>query len=270
MSIVIHTEELRKMLKNESTVIIDVRTTGEETYKQSHIPKSLYLDVKEDLTGENSFLPNMERLANKLGDLGISNDQTIVLYDHGDHRAATKAWVILRYIGHDSIKILNGGFKAWTDAGNEVTNVLPIFAPTIYTVRIQKDIIVNMEQVKMSLELENVSLIDSRSHDRYTGKVEPTYKKGGHIPGAKNYHAKLVLNETGLWKTRKDLQEHFKDLPQNEEIMVSCGSGNSACLNLVALIEAGFENVKIYPGGFSEWIKDERNRVEKISDERNI
>ncbi|MEI3604158.1 sulfurtransferase [Pseudogracilibacillus sp. SE30717A] len=269
MSIIIDELELRKKLDDKEIVILDVRTkyddfeTGEAAYKHSHVPGALYVDVNTYFKGTNTFLPDIDMLAKKLGDLGIRDDTSIVLYDQGNHRAATKAWVVFNYIGHEPVYILNGGFKAWAEAGNEVTTETPAFSPTIYHVKRNEDIVVSIDQVKASLETENAMLIDSRSYDRYSGKVEPKYKKAGHIPGAKNYHSKRVMSEKGLWKTTEELRCHFKDLQQDEEIMVSCGSGNSACINFVALIEAGFKEVKIYPGGFSEWIKDDHNEVEK-------
>ncbi|MBO1002291.1 sulfurtransferase [Pseudogracilibacillus auburnensis] len=270
MSIILNVEELKKMLDRDGIelVIIDVRTkdkqfnTGEEAYKHSHITGALFLDFKADLTGRDSFLPEPEKLAKKLGDVGINNETPILFYDQGNHRSASKAWVVMKYLGHERMYILEGGFSAWVDAGNEVTATMPKLEEAAkYRVNLQKELVVDVKGVKDSLGNETSVLIDSRAHERYTGEVEPTYKKAGHIPGALNYHSKQVFEDHGIWKDKLDLETHFASLKNKEELIVSCGSGNSACMNIVALKEAGFKNVKLYPGGFSEWIEDDNNEV---------
>src|SRR5690625_4835394 len=120
-----------------------------------------------------------------------------------------------------------------------------------------------MQDVKQKMKEKSAILIDSRSRERYLGKTEPLYAKAGHIPGATNYFWKDVLDENGLWKSDKELTAHFKALSKNDEIIVSCGSGVSACPNVLALKMAGYENVKLYPGSFSDWISYEENKVEK-------
>lgn len=270
LSVIINVDELSEKVQNhqEKMIIIDVRTkseqfsTGRKAYEFSHLPQALYLDFKDDLSGNNSFLPNVEQLAEKLGDLGVSNDATIVLYDQGNHRAASKAWFILKYLGHAKVYILNGGYSAWVEAGYEVLTEIPKLQPTTYTVKLDESFIVDIEHVKHQVSNESSVHIDSRANERYTGEVEPKYKKAGHIPGAKNFHSKLAFNQKGLWKDKGALNEHFASLKEKDEIIVSCGSGNSACMNVVALKEAGFRNVKLYPGGFSEWIEDDKNEVE--------
>lgn len=270
MSIIVSIEELHRKMNDHNVRIIDVRTkdkefeTGKAAYEHSHLPGAFYLDFKKDLSGENSFLPEVHELARKLGNMGINQDSEIVLYDQGNYRSASKAWLLFHYLGHEPIFILDGGYRKWVEAGYEVTPEQPKSESTTYKVQPREKVIVNMEMVKNRIEQKkDYTLIDSRAYERFTGKVEPTYKKAGHIPGAKNYHSKLVLNEKGNWKSPEELKNHFNQLDPNEEIIVSCGSGNSACINLVALKNAGFKDVKIYPGGFSEWIEDDNNEVER-------
>lgn len=268
MSIIINVQALKEKLYNPSLVVMDVRTkyesfpTGEAAYENNHIPKAVYVDFKRDLSGKDTFLPDVQKLAEKLSRLGIERETEIVIYDEGNHRAASKAWFVLHYIGHRHVQILNGGYRSWVEAGGEVTSDISQREPKHYIVEEQPHLVLHIDDIKTRLATKQSVLIDSRSKERFTGEKEPKYKKAGHIPGAINYHSKLVFNEEGLWKTDSELDLHFSKLKEKDEIIVSCGSGNSACMNLVALKEAGYENIKIYPGGFSEWIEDDKNEVE--------
>ncbi|MEI3613070.1 sulfurtransferase [Pseudogracilibacillus sp. SO30301A] len=275
MSIIVSAEELYQKMNNRNVRIIDVRTKdkefekGKAAYEHSHLPGAFYLDFKKDLSGENSFLPEVEELAAKLGKMGINQDSEIILYDQGNHRSASKAWLVFYYLGHDNVFVLDRGFTAWLEAGYRVTSEQSKNDSTTYNVQLREKVIVDIEIIKNRIDQETTStLIDSRAYERYIGKDEPKYKKAGHIPGAKNYHSKLVFKENGNWKNPEELKKHFNQLDPNEEIIVSCGSGNSACMNLVALKNAGFKDVKIYPGGFSEWIEAEGNEVEQGIEEQ--
>src|SRR5699024_70127 len=122
--------------------------------------------------------------------------------------------------------------------------------------------VVDMKQVKEKLADDTAILIDSRSRDRYLGKTEPMHPKAGHIPGAKNMFWKGVLDADGHWKNVDELKEHFADLPKDEEIIVSCGSGVSATPNIMGLKMAGFKNIKLYTGSYSDWISYDENELE--------
>lgn len=263
---IITVKQLQEQIAQDDIVIIDVSPkedpfqTGKEVYENSHLPGAVFLDIKADLTGENSFVPEPEQLAKKLSELGVSNEMKIVLYDRGTNRQVSKAYLVLTYIGHHNIAILQGGFNAWKDAGYEITSDIPSRDQTSYIPKPNESLVLNINEIKTRLDDDSTTLIDSRAKVRYTGEKETAYAKAGHIPGAKNYFSRDVLQD-GMWKAEDELKDHFDSLDKNEEVVVSCGSGNSACLNFVALKAAGFENVKIYPGGFSEWIKDDENEV---------
>lgn len=268
MSIILQANEVRDKLQADANIaVIDVRIkdekygTGKAAYEKEHIEGAIYLDFKEDLSGQGTFLPSIPALSEKLGDKGIERETPVIIYDEGNHRAAAKAYVVLTYLGHEEAYILNGGYKAWQEAGFQVTDQETEARPTKYEVQVDGSFLLDMEDVKERLEQAESVHIDSRAFERYTGEKEPKYKKAGHIPGAKNYHTKLLFDESGAYKDKETLQAHFKEIADKEEVLVSCGSGNSACLNVLALKEAGVENVKLYPGGFSEWIEDEENEV---------
>ena len=192
MSIIISVEALEKKLTSSDLVMLDVRTkyesfqTGKAAYEDSHITGAIYLDFKDDLSGKDTFLPDVEKLAEKLGALGISSQTEIVIYDEGYHRAASKAWFVLNYMGHDRLQLLNGGFSAWVEAGGTVTSDIPDREPKNYTVNKRPELLLQIEDIKKRIGDEQSVLIDSRSYKRYTGEVEPKYQKAGHIPGAVN------------------------------------------------------------------------------------
>src|SRR5690625_2724117 len=133
---------------------------------------------------------------------------------------------------------------------------------TTFKPEILSDAAIHIETVEAKKDMPQTLLIDSRSYDRYLGKSEKLHDKAGHIPGAKNYFWRNVLREDGTWKSPEELEEVFADLNKDEEIIVSCGSGISACPNVLSLKTIGFKNVKLYPGSFSDWISYEDNVVE--------
>lgn len=260
---------------NNNIVIVDVRfslsdpSEGRELYGKSHIKGAFYLDLNEDLSsspqkhGGNHPLPNIDTLAMKLGSIGIDQDTTVVFYDNGGDMVAARAWWLLYFLGHEKAYILDGGITKWQESGLEMTDELPNPTQKEFTPHIRQNETMNMEAVKNRHKNESI-LIDARANERYLGKTEPLYDKAGHIPGAKNYFWKNVYEEDGSWKSPKKLRQEFQPLIDGnvKEVIVSCGSGVSACPNIIALKMAGFDNVKLYPGSFSDWISYEENELE--------
>jgi thiosulfate/3-mercaptopyruvate sulfurtransferase len=277
MTHLISVNRLKNRLENKqhNTTIIDVRfqlndpDAGRKAYLKSHLPGAVYLDLNKDLSskkakhGGNHPLPDGEMFAKKIGHLGIDHDSTVVIYDESNDMFAARLWWLLNYMGLEKVYILDGGYDQWIKAGNEVTDEVPRLEVKAFTPVYREDQIADMEEVKEKVANQTAILIDSRAKDRYLGKTEPMYAKAGHIPGAKNYFWQDVLNKDGLWKKEDALASHFASLPKDQEIIVSCGSGVSACPNVLALKTAGYENVKLYPGSYSDWISYEENKVEK-------
>lgn len=260
--------------KEKEVAIVDVRyqlndpEAGKNAYLEGHIPGAVHLDLKEDLSSEaekhggSHPLPDRDTLANKLGDLGIDQDTTVIIYDDKNDMFSARCLWLFHYLGHQDAYILAGGWKNWVEEGQAVTTELPQLETKKFKIFPSKNETVSMQEVKQKVRDKSATLLDSRSRERYLGQTEPLYSKSGHIPGAKNYFWKDVLDDQGNWKEREDLAHHFSKLPKDEEIIVSCGSGVSACPNILALQEAGFKNVKLYPGSFSDWISYEDNRLE--------
>ncbi|MUV38376.1 Thiosulfate sulfurtransferase [Lentibacillus sp. JNUCC-1] len=275
MSYIISVDRLKNRLENNlnNTLIVDVRfqlndeNAGQKTYLESHIPGAVYLDLKKDLSakpakhGGTHPLPDTDTFAAKMGNIGIDEETTVVVYDQNNGMFAPRFWWMLHHLGHDKVYVLDGGFDAWVEAGYETTAEIPDLNPTTFTPNPRQDETVDIDDVKQ--RSDDVLLIDSRSHERYMGENEPMYSRAGHIPGAKNYFWKNVLDEKGNWKTKDDLAENFKDIPKDTEVIVSCGSGVSACPNVLGLKAAGYTNVKLYPGSFSDWISYEEIPVNK-------
>ncbi|WP_223831665.1 sulfurtransferase [Bacillus swezeyi] len=268
MSTVKSPEWVYKRLKEkpEQTVIADVRfqltkpEEGRKAYMKGHLPGAVYVDLKEDLSGElekhggRHPLPSPEKLAKKLGAIGIDRHTAVVIYDDSGGMFAARFWWQLRYLGHDSVYVMDGGFSNWVKAGYDVTTEIPHPVPRDFELTLKDVELLNAKQVQDRLNREDTILIDAREPARYTGEAEPLDQQAGHIPGAKNYFWKDNLTEEGKWKNKEQLKQHYASLDRSSEIVVYCGSGVSACPNVLGLKEAGFQNVKLYAGSWSDWI----------------
>ncbi|MEK3671728.1 MULTISPECIES: sulfurtransferase [unclassified Paenibacillus] len=286
---------LARLYEPEQT-IIDCRFTlgkpeaGRESYEQEHIPGAVYLDLKLDLSspvtehGGRHPLPDPEVLAARLAKLGIGNDSRIVAYDDESGMNAARLWWLLRYLGHEQVFILEGGFSAWKAEKYPVTDHQPVRVPSTFTANLQPHMLVDVEEVRRvsvktagfgtqdGADTGNTAgvaaslsalpiLIDSRANDRYQGMNETLDPVGGHIPGAVNYFWKETQNAGGSFKSADELAEHFAGMDKNAEIIVYCGSGVTACPNVLALEKAGFKKVRLYAGSWSDWISYEENPV---------
>lgn len=274
MKPIVTPDVLAGWMNKKAITIIDVRSVlqdpdkGEGAYKKAHIPGAFYWHLEHDLSGEvqshggNHPLPLSKTFIAKLEELGLKKDSPVVVYDAANDMFAARAWFLLHYFGHEAVYVLDGGFKAWEAAGYTVTTTMPDTPTrTVWDGKEATDITVTMEQVKASNRM-GMRLLDARAPERYRGEKEPLYDKAGHIPGAVNYFWQDVLKEDGSYKTVEQLQEHFRGLPKEQEIIVSCGSGISACPNYLALKMAGFKQVRLYPGSYSDWISYPSNDVE--------
>lgn len=278
-------------LYDPEQAIVDCRFTlgkpqaGRESYEQEHIPGAVYLDLELDLSspvtehGGRHPLPDPQVLASRLSRLGISNDTRIVAYDDESGMNAARLWWLLRYLGHEQVFILEDSFSTWKEAKYPVTDHQPVRVPSTFTANVQPQMLAGVDAVRKVSEntvaakadtVNNSSsepqptlpiLIDSRANDRYHGQNESLDKKAGHIPGALNYFWKNTQNADGSYKSAEELQDHFVGLDKDREIIVYCGSGVTACPNILALEKAGFKNVRLYAGSWSDWISYEENPV---------
>lgn len=273
MTYIVSPAQAYQMISSNKIAVLDVRSDlaqpdiGVQRYNKNHLPGAYFLHLEKDLSGQkeihggNHPLPDIEELSGKLGDIGIQTDTPVLIYDEANEMYAPRAWWLLRHLGVKEVFVLDGGFLAWTEAGYPVTDEVPPLRAASFTPCVQTNDIVSMTEVK-ERDRENTVLIDSRAYERYTGESEPLYEKAGHIPGAVHYFWQEVLHANGKWKSKEQLEQHFSSLQKTDEIIVSCGSGISACPNFLALQMAGFTNVKLYPGSFSDWISYPENEIE--------
>ncbi|WP_068501729.1 sulfurtransferase [Paenibacillus kribbensis] len=244
---------------------------GRTQFNEDHIPGAIHFDLEEDLTaplgehGGRHPLPDVDTLAARLSRAGINATSRIIAYDDQGGMMASRFWWLLRYLGHEQVYVLEEGYSAWKEAKFPVTADQPIRIPSTFTPNAQAQMLTSMQEVQRvsagSVPAGSHILIDSRERPRYLGLEEPIDRAAGHIPSAVNFFWKEALDEKGSFKNAEQLQEHFADLDPNAEIIVYCGSGVSACPNVLALNEAGFSKVRLYPGSWSDWISYEENPV---------
>ena len=265
-NLIVSPEWLAAHTKNSQVVIIDCRfsltdpESGQKQYQESHIPGAFYLDLNRDLAsaggkyGGRHPLPNTGELAEKLSAIGINSPETLVVaYDDSRLAFAARLWWLLRYMGHSKVALLDGGFIAWKAAGYPVTNTLPEPREGKFVAELQPDLVVDIETVKERKDLAGAVLIDSRESERYAGLREPIDPIAGHIPGAVNYPWQDVTDETGKVRSTSEQKQRWAQLETAAEIIVYCGSGVTACVNLLSLEIAGIPDAKLYVGSWSDW-----------------
>lgn len=265
-----------KLRLNKNIVFLDCRfqlsdpAYGYKEYQKNHIPLSRFVDLNKDLSssvmehGGRHPLPDLYEFGNLLGELGIDHDTIVICYDDGTNEYAARCWFLCQLVGHKFTFVLNGGYKNWLNNGFEVTNETVKIIPKKFELKIEENLISSMLDVRNRGQHERINLIDSREYSRYKGDFEPIDRIAGHIPGAKNSFWKNVLNENGEFKTKEELLKNFSQFNLDNETIVYCGSGVTGCVNFLGLIEAGYSNIKLYPGSFSDWVSYEENEVKKI------
>ncbi|MCC3373748.1 sulfurtransferase [Cohnella sp. REN36] len=266
-------EEARQLIEAGGVVVLDVRFSpkepsyGREAYVKGHLPGASFVDFKADLTdparehGGRSPLPTPERLAERFGGLGIDREMAVLVYEDTNGPAASRLWWVLKYIGVSDVRVLDGGYEAWTAAGLPVTTETPQPAARCLEPAVREDWLADVHAVRAAIGDAGKKLVDSRDASQYLGLEAPFDPVAGHIPGALNYFWKDGLGADDRWLSPDALRTRFGALGQDDEIIVYCGSGISATPNVLALREAGFRNVKLYAGSWSDWISYEGNPI---------
>ncbi|XP_043909682.1 thiosulfate sulfurtransferase-like [Protopterus annectens] len=241
-------------------------------YEEKHIPGALLFDLEECSDKSSPFpemLPSAKQFSKYVGNLGISNQTHVVVYDRSDLGSfcAPRAWWMFRVFGHSSVSVLNGGFKNWLNEGYPVDSGTGKSTSAKFQATLNRSPVVKFEDMVKNLESKQYQVVDTRSEGRFQGtELEP--RKGilsGHIPGAKNIPYYMLLNKNGTMKTEDELRELLKEngVDLNKPLIATCGVGVTAChLNLAACL-LGNDSVKIYDGSWSEWSL--RAKTEHIS-----
>jgi len=257
----ISAEQLKTQMNN-NLVIFDCRfnlmnkTLGAEQYREGHIPGAYYLHLETQLSssvqkhGGRHPLPDVEYFSKTLRDAGVNQQTLIIVYDDSRMAYAARAWWLLRYYGHQQVMILDGGFNAWINTGGAVDKRTPARKAGNFKAKIQSNWTVNHADVVQ--QHTALTLIDSREAKRYAGEEEPIDPVAGHIPGALNFFWQEITTEQGLIRDLAFHQARWESLKEKDNIVVYCGSGVTACANLLSLEIAGIK-AKLYPGSWSDW-----------------
>jgi thiosulfate/3-mercaptopyruvate sulfurtransferase len=254
--------ELAARLGDPSVVIVDCRHDlakpdwGREEYQLAHIPGARFLHIDADLsatlTGRNGRhpLPDAATFAQTLGRVGITNSTQVVAYDaQGGMFAARLWWMLRHWLGHEAVAVLDGGLDAWKKDGRPLTADLPEVTPATYTLKTPRNV-VDAAFVLAHLDQPGMTLVDARAADRFRGENETLDPVGGHIPGARNRFFKDNLDAGGKFKSPGVLREEFR------AVVHQCGSGVTACHNVLAMNVAGLHGGRLYAGSWSEWCSD--------------
>lgn len=265
-STIISVSQLKSRLYDPNVVVIDCRfsladtSAGRQAFEAQRIPGALYADLDQDLSGPPATdhgrhpMPTPEKMIKLFSRLGIDETKQVVGYDDRNGILASRLWWMLRYMGHESVAILDGGWNAWVAESGPIdaqptNNAAP--ATTRFSGKPNHDRLVVVDQV-----LAQPILIDSRAPERYRGEVEPIDPIAGHIPGAKNRFFALNLNNEKKLRSIDDIKaemlEAFGEVAP-EDVTFYCGSGVSACVNLLSAVHAGLPMSKLYVGSWSEW-----------------
>jgi len=260
-----------------SWVVVDCRFDltneqwGRQQYVEAHIPGAVYASLNDDLAGPRTGangrhpLPSVDTLAATFGRLGISNGAQVVVYDQDTGLYASRLWWSLKYLGHTEVALLDGGWAKWIAEGRPTASGLESRAATVFSPAVRPEMQMNVEDVQRRTADARTLLVDARGPERFEGKSETIDKVAGHIPGARNHFYKWNLGDDGLMRAPADLRARYDALLDGRapaEMVMYCGSGVSACHNLLAMEHAGLTGTPLYAGSWSEWSADRTRPVE--------
>jgi thiosulfate/3-mercaptopyruvate sulfurtransferase len=269
---VVETEVLAAHLYDPEWVVFDCRfvladpSAGERRYLESHIPGAHYLHLERDLSGPvtpdtgRHPLPDRRRLVELLSGAGVSDGTQVIGYDDAGGAYAARLWWLLRWLGHRQVAVLNGGWQWWLKEQRKVTQDPAVPVPGgLHATDHDEMWISTAEVLELVRGRKRGLLVDARAPDRYRGEQEPIDMVAGHVPGARNLPYAGNIAEDGRFRDAASLRRRFieasGDMPV-ERTIAMCGSGVTACHNLLAMEIAGLKGARLYAGSWSEWIRD--------------
>jgi thiosulfate/3-mercaptopyruvate sulfurtransferase len=263
---------------DDDWVVVDCRydlqneSWGREQYRAAHVPGAVYASLVEDMagprTGSNGRhpIPSPDALAATFGRLGISRDRQVVAYDQDSGMYAARLWWSLRFLGHDAVALLDGGWATWVREGRPVISGDEHRPAQTFVPALRAGMRATVDEVAARLQDPSMLLVDARAPERFEGRIEPIDRAAGHIPGAANYFFKSNLADDGTMRSSDDLRRAFEQMLAGREpsdAVMYCGSGVTACHNLLAMEHAGLSGARLYPGSWSEWSSDPARPTEK-------
>jgi len=272
----IDTQSVSHHLKSPDWVVVDCRfdlmqpQAGRQAYLAGHLPGARYADLNRDLSGPVTStsgrhpLPDPGHFALQVSRWGISNTSQVVVYDAGNGAYAVRLWWMLRWLGHPAVALLDGGLAAWQAAGLPLTTAIPESLPRPFEAHLDKDGNLTTARLRQGLQDEEIYVVDARASARYAGEVEPIDPVAGHIPGALNYPYEANLDASGRFLDAETLKLRFAPFADHaEQVVHMCGSGVTACHNILAMEIIGLAGSKLYAGSWSEWVRDSKNPIRR-------
>lgn len=273
----VSTAQLAQHLDDPDWVVFDCRFTltdpdaGRRAHAAGHIPGARYAHLDEDLSSPitpasgRHPLPDPDTLARKLGQWGVGPGTQVVVYDDSFGSMAVRLWWLLRWLGHDAVALLDGGLPRWKRDKYPVTQEMPVVSPAQFNARPNRDAWVDAAEVEAARRAPDRRVVDARPEERFTGEREPLDKVAGHIPGSCNWSFEENLDMGGTFLPVEELRDSYLNLlggQAPENVIHTCGSGVTACHNILAMEAAGLHGSRLYPGSWSEWIADPARPVE--------
>jgi thiosulfate/3-mercaptopyruvate sulfurtransferase len=265
------TEDLALHLDDPDWIVLDCRFTltdsaaGRQAYLKNHIPGARYVHLDDDLSAPITAasgrhpLPDPQAFAEKLCKLGVGINKQVVVYDDSFGAMAVRAWWMLRWLGHPGVALLDGGYPKWLREQRPLTAELPELGKGQCACLPEPTQIVSAAEVLYAANSGEQLIIDARPERRFSGEFEPLDPVAGHIPGSINWPFDENLDMDGTYLPPEALRENFQALLKGRpawQVIHSCGSGVTACHNLLAMEIAGLPGSRLYPGSWSEWIRD--------------
>ena len=268
----ISVDELRQQLSEPHWRVMDCRfdlmqpSKGREEYGHGHIPGAQHANLDQDLAGPVTAatgrhpLPAADAFALTLSAWGIGNDSQVIVYDHSSGAIAARLWWMLRWLGHEHVAVLDGGYGAWQKAGNPVSHRDETFDRAQFRPLPDAGLVISTDELQASLESGGgLPIVDARARLRYAGGNEPIDPVAGHIPGAVNHPFSESVAEDGTWKSRDELKAGWAGVfgdDRGGSWVSMCGSGVTACHLALSARLAGYPEPRLYVGSWSEWIRD--------------
>jgi thiosulfate/3-mercaptopyruvate sulfurtransferase len=281
----IPTRQVAQHLDDPNWAIFDCRFSlqdaevGQRSYRQAHIPGAVYAHLDDHLSGTivagrtgRHPLPDQADLAHRFADWGIGAGVQVIVYDDTGGAIAARLWWLLRWLGHEAVAVLDGGWPRWQQEGWPTRNGLEDHTARTFASRPRPELVYSAEDVSARLADPALRLVDSRAAERYRGEYEPLDPVAGHIPGALNLPYASNLDQDGRCLPPETLRARFLgvlDHTSPEQVVFYCGSGVTAAHNVLAFLHAGLGEARLYAGSWSEWITDPQRPVARESAERS-
>jgi thiosulfate/3-mercaptopyruvate sulfurtransferase len=274
----IDTKTLASRLLDPAVAIVDCRfdlkdpASGEREYAARHIPGASYASLDADMSGEKTGrngrhpLPDPDALVRTFSRLGIDGSTQVVAYDQDTGIYASRLWWLLRWLGHDAVAVLDGGFAKWLHEDLPTRSGVERRAPRPFAGTPRPGWVVNVDEVARASQEGGLQLVDARAPERFRGENETIDKVGGHIPGARNHFSKWNLTDENTFQPSSEIRDRIRESIGDvsaDRVISYCGSGVTACHNLLAFEHAGLRGARLFVGSWSEWSSDPARPIER-------